>query len=271
MLKLHLLRECPPEHNFTDMKNIFDTHAHYNDGVFDADRKTLLDSLPESGICGVINCGTDIPTSEYSLRLCEEYDFFYAACGVHPEDIDKAYNGYLDDLKKLCTNPKCVAVGEIGLDYHFRDDNKEAQKKFFEEQVVLANELSLPVIVHSRDAFADTLEILKKYKPKGVMHCFSGSKESADEILKLGMYIGLGGAVTFKNARKPLEVAEYVPLDRLLSETDCPYMAPVPFRGKRNDSTLIPYSAKVIAEVKKITPEEVLEATKNNAERLFLK
>lgn len=252
------------------MNNIFDTHAHYNDKAFDADRETLLASLPGAGICALINCGTDIETSRASLALADEYSFIYAACGVHPEEVEKAYDGYLEDLKKLLSHKKCVAVGEIGLDYHYTSENKELQKKILREQIILANECSLPVIIHDREAHGDTLEIIKELRPQGVLHCFSGSRETMREVVALGMYIGLGGAVTFKNAKKPLEVAAAVPEDRLLLETDCPYMAPVPMRGKRNDSSLIPYAAKVIADVRGTTPGHILEVTERNAGRLFL-
>lgn len=251
------------------MDFIFDTHAHYNDKAFDEDRTKLLDSFTESGILGVINCGTDTESSKKSIELSEQYDFIYCAVGFHPEEVNKASGNYLAEIKELSKYKKCVAIGEVGLDYYWVKDNKEEQKRIFEEQIILANELNLPVIVHSRDAHNDTLEILKKYKPKGVLHCFSGSVAVMKEVLKLNMYIGLGGAVTFKNARVPLEVAKELPLDRLLLETDCPYMSPVPMRGKRNQSTYISYVAEKIAEVKILTKEEVLTAANNNAFKLF--
>ena len=251
------------------MDFIFDTHAHYNDKAFNEDRTNLLDSFTESGILGVINCGTDIEESKNSIALSEQYDFMYCAVGFHPEEIGKANEDYLEEIKELSKHKKCVAIGEIGLDYYWVKDNKEEQKRIFTEQVILANELNLPVIIHSRDAHNDTLEILKKYKPKGVLHCFSGSVEVMKEVLKLGMYIGLGGAVTFKNARVPLEVAKELPLERLLLETDCPYMSPVPMRGKRNQSTYISFVAEKIAEVKNLTKEEVLATANNNAFKLF--
>lgn len=251
------------------MDFIFDTHAHYNDKAFNEDRTKLLDSYTESGILGVINCGTDIEESKNSIALSKEYDFMYCAVGFHPEEIHKANENYLNEIKELSKHKKCVAIGEIGLDYYWVKDNKEEQKRIFTEQVILANELNLPVIIHSRDAHNDTLEILKKYKPKGVLHCFSGSVEVMKEVLKLGMYIGLGGAVTFKNARVPLEVAKELPLERLLLETDCPYMSPVPMRGKRNQSTYISFVAEKIAEVKNLTKEEVLATANNNAFKLF--
>ncbi len=251
------------------MENIFDSHAHYTDKAFNDDRTEMLGSLKESGICGIINCGADIESSKSSIVLAEQYDYIFAACGVHPEEVDNLPENYIDILKNLAKNKKCVAIGEIGLDYYWRQDNKEAQKKIFEEQLILANELALPVIIHDREAHEDTLNILKKHKPKGVLHCFSGSVETAKEVLKLGMYIGLGGAVTFKNAKKPVEVAEMVPLDKLLLETDCPYMAPVPMRGKRNCSTYIPYVAEKIAGIKSLDPQEILDITCKNTKTLF--
>jgi len=251
------------------MDFIFDTHAHYNDKAFNEDRTKLLDSFTESGILGVINCGTDIEESKNSIALSKEYDFMYCAVGFHPEEIHKANENYLEEIRELSCHKKCVAIGEIGLDYYWVKDNKEEQKRIFTEQVILANKLNLPIIVHSRDAHNDTLDILKKYKPKGVLHCFSGSVEVMKEVLKLGMYIGLGGAVTFKNARVPLDVAKELPLERLLLETDCPYMSPVPMRGKRNQSTYISFVAEKIAEVKNLTKEEVLATANNNAFKLF--
>ena len=249
--------------------NIFDSHAHYTDKAFNDDREIMLGSLRESGICGVINCGADIESSVSSVELANKYDYIYAACGIHPEEADKTPENYIEILKKLSRDEKCVAIGEIGLDYYWRQDTKEKQKELFENQILLAKELDLPIIVHDREAHGDTLEILKKHKPKGVLHCFSGSPETAEEILKLGMYIGLGGVLTFKNARKAVEVAEKLPLDRLLLETDCPYMAPVPFRGKRNFSGYIPYIAEKVAEIKGIDPQTVLDITSENAKTLF--
>ena len=250
-------------------RNIFDSHAHYTDKAFNDDRENMLGSLRESGICGVINCGADIESSVFSVELANKYDYIYAACGIHPEEADKIPENYIEILKNLARNEKCVAIGEIGLDYYWRQDTKEKQKELFENQILLSKELGLPIIVHDREAHGDTLEILKKHKPKGVLHCFSGSPETAEEILKLGMYIGLGGALTFKNARKAVEVAEMLPLDRLLLETDCPYMAPVPFRGKRNYSGYIPYIAEKVAEIKGIDPQTVLDITSENAKKLF--
>ncbi len=249
--------------------NIFDTHAHYTDKAFNDDRKNLLDSLKESGICGVVNCGFDIESSTSSIELSNKYDFIYAACGIHPEEVEKLPKDWLEQLKLLSQSKKCVAIGEIGLDYYWTKETKQMQIEVFEKQIVLAKELNLPIIVHDREAHGDTLDIIKKHRPKGVLHCFSGSVEMAKEIVSLGMYVGLGGALTFKNARKAVEVAEYLPLDRLLLETDCPYMAPVPMRGKRNDSTLIPFVAEKLSEIKGISPQEVLDITASNAQKCF--
>ncbi len=249
--------------------NIFDSHAHYTDKAFDTDRKNMLDSLKESGICGVINCGADLKSSALSRDLADKYDYVYFACGVHPEETENLPEDYIEQLRAIASHPKCVAIGEIGLDYYWRQDTKDLQKDAFEKQIMLAKELGLPVIVHDREAHGDTLKILKEHKSSGVLHCFSGSTETAKEILSLGMYIGLGGALTFKNARKAVEVAEMLPLDRLLLETDCPYMAPVPMRGKRNDSSLIPYIAEKMAEIKGISAQTVLDTVTQNTCRLF--
>ncbi len=251
------------------MINIFDSHAHYTDKAFNDDRENMLGSLTESGIRGVINCGADLESSEKSMALSKEYDYIYFACGIHPEEVDNLPENYIDILREMAKDKKCLAIGEIGLDYYWRQDNKELQKKIFAEQLLLAKELKLPVIIHDREAHEDTLNILKKHKPKGVLHCFSGSVETAKEVLKLGMYIGLGGAVTFKNAKKPVEVAEMLPLDRLLLETDCPYMAPVPMRGKRNNSAYIQYVAEKIGEIKGIDPQEVTDKATENVKKLF--
>ena len=251
--------------------NIFDTHAHYDDEKFNSDRNELLSSLPESGIINIINCGCDLQSCHKSIELCEKYNYFYCALGVHPSNISLEVYSELEKIKALYSFDKCVAVGEIGLEYHYDFIPKTVQLDVFEEQLKLSKELDLPVIVHDRDAHEDTMRLLKKYKPKGVVHCFSGSVEMAKEVVKLDMYIGLGGAVTFKNARKPLGVAEFVPLERLLLETDCPYMTPVPYRGQRNSSDLIAYTAEKIAEVRKIDTQQLIDITAQNAKKLFKK
>ena len=201
-------------------KNIFDSHAHYDDEQFDLDRNELLVSFENNGVSGVVCCGVNIETSKFAVELSHKYDFVYSAVGFHPLDNNKYRNGDLEIIKELAKDEKCVAIGEIGLDYHYEKESSENQLILLEKQIQLANELDLPIIFHDRESHEDTLNILKKYKPKGVLHCFSGSVEMAKEILKLGMYIGLGGAVTFKNAVKPCEVAKFVPSDRLLIETD---------------------------------------------------
>ena len=249
--------------------NIFDTHAHYDDSRFDEDRDALLSSLSEKGVSHIINCGCDLKSSLTTLALAEKYDFIYAALGVHAHEAEEATEDDLQKIAELYKNERVVAVGEIGLDYHYDFSPREKQIEIFERQIKLANELDLPVIVHDREAHEDTMNLLKKYKPKGVVHCFSGSAESAKEIVKLGMYIGIGGAVTFKNAKKPVEVVEYLPLDRLLLETDAPYMTPVPFRGTRCDSAHIEYTAEKIAEIKGIDVQELIDICNENAKRLF--
>lgn len=249
--------------------HIFDTHAHYDDLKFNEDRDKLLANLPENGVEYVINCGCDLKSCNKSIDICKKFDYFYCALGIHPSEITEDSEAEFEQIKKLCSYEKCVAVGEIGLDYHYDFVPKDRQLVFFEKQLQFAVEADLPVIVHDREAHEDTLNLLKKYRPKGVLHCFSGSVEMAKEIIKLGMYIGLGGAVTFKNARKPLEVAEYLPEDRLLLETDCPYMAPVPNRGKRCTSDMIALTAEKIAEVRKTDTQQLVDKTKENAFSLF--
>ena len=251
------------------ISGIFDTHAHYDDERFNEDREALLTLLPQKGVCGVINCGTTVPTSRFSVKLAEQHDYIYAAVGIHPEEANGIIDADFDALLPLYQHPKVVAVGEIGLDYYWDSVPKDTQLEVFARQLDLANQLHLPVIIHDREAHEDTLRLLKEFRPRGVMHCFSGSAESAKEILKLGMYIGLGGAATFKNARKPLEVAAMCPADRLLLETDCPYMAPVPHRGKRNDSSLIVHVAERLAEVRGEEAQGLVDRCRENGERLF--
>ncbi len=253
------------------LSGIFDTHAHYDDEQFSKDREESLSFIKENGVSAVINCGCDYKSSLTSVELSEKYDFIYAAVGIHPEAIEEVTDSEIEKIKELYKKEKVVAVGEIGLDYHYDGFDKNKQLEIFEKQVILANELDLPVIVHDRDAHNDTLVLLKKYRPKGVLHCFSGSIEMAKEILKLGMYIGLGGAVTFKNAKKAVEVAKILPEDRLLLETDCPYMAPVPFRGKRCDSSMIRNTAQVLAEIRETNSQTLIDKCRQNAIELFIK
>lgn len=249
---------------------IFDSHAHYDDTAFAEDRDALLAAFPESGVVGVVNAASDLESTHRSLALAEQYPFLYAAVGIHPEAADTFSPAVLPTLESLAAHPRAVAIGEIGLDYHWEENpSRECQKACFEAHLTLANRLSLPVIVHDRDAHEDTLTMLKQYRPSGVLHCFSGSVEMMREAVALGMYIGLGGAVTFKNARRPLEVAAAVPLDRLLLETDAPYMAPVPCRGHRCDSRMIAHTAAVIAAVRGVAVDDLLHHTAENARRLF--
>lgn len=252
------------------MDNIFDTHAHYDDEAFDADRDALLAALPEKGVRFVIDCGCSERSCREAIRLAELYPYVYAACGIHPEDCEGfgALNSLRQRMMPFWQHPKCVAVGEIGLDYHY-DIDKPMQIAFFEAQLQISLELDKPVIIHDREAHADTMALLHKYKPKGVLHCFSGSAETAKEAVALGLYLGFGGAVTFKNARKPLEAAAAIPTDRLLLETDCPYMAPVPFRGKRCDSTMIPFVAERLSDVLNLPAQEILNLSCRNAQLLF--
>lgn len=253
------------------MNNIFDTHAHYNDSAFDKDRKEILDSLKDQGVSLIVNQGADLVSSVKSLELANDYEYIYAAMGYHPEAAGDERKGDLDVIAELLEKEeKAVAIGEIGLDYHYEDGApRETQIDLFERQLAMSKDLDLPVVVHDRDAHMDILELLRKYKPKGVVHCFSGSVEMAEEILKLGMYIGLGGAVTFKNAKKPVAVADAVPINRIVLETDCPYMAPVPYRGKRNYSVYIPAVAQVIGGIKGIDAQEILDITLENGKKLF--
>lgn len=251
------------------MNNIFDTHAHYDDDRFADCLDAVLSENAQNGVVGIINCAVDYASAERLRALAEQYDFCHFAAGVHPENIP-SHSVDTEPLYPLLQHKKAVAVGEIGLDYHWEDcAPKEVQREWFCAQLQVANELDLPAIIHDRDAHADTLEILRQYRPKGVLHCFSGSAEMAREITDLGLYIGLGGVVTFKNARKALEVAAAVPMDRLLLETDAPYMAPEPFRGKTNLSHYIAYVAKAIGEARGIEAQAVLDACRENARRLF--
>ena len=249
-------------------RKIFDAHAHYDDAWFDEDRDELLKALPDEGVCGVVCNAVDLKSAEVLKGYSEKYPYIWFTAGFHPENLEDMPEDYLDGIKEYLKNEKCVAIGEIGLDYHW-DIPRDLQKRVFEEQLRLAAELDVPVVIHDREAHGDTMELIRRYRPKGLMHCFSGSVELMREVIKLGMSIRLGGVVTFKNARHSVECAAEVPLDRLLLETDAPYMAPVPFRGKRNDSRKIIYAAEKIAEIRGMTADEILYITADNARRLY--
>ena len=251
---------------------IFDTHAHYDDEAFDEDRDILLPQLHQQGISLINDIGCDIPSSQKAISIAQQYPFVYAVVGAWPGNTGDMTEEDLETYGKLAQHPKVVAIGEIGLDYYWEEPDHETQKKWFHRQLNLARELKLPVIIHSRDAAKDTLDIMKEEHSGeigGVIHCFSYGKEMAAEYLKMGFYLGIGGVLTFKNAKKLLEVAEMAPLDRLVLETDCPYLAPVPNRGKRNSSLNLPYVAEKLAEIKKCTPEEIVRAAEENARRLY--
>ncbi len=252
------------------MVKVTDTHAHYDDEAFDSDRYKLLDRLFETSVNKIVSVGCAYDRWEPTLRLTERYPRLYAALGVHPEDIYSMPSDYLEQLERLSKEPKVVAIGEIGLDYHYENYDREKQIAAFREQLILADRLSMPVIIHSRDATEDTLNILRELRPKkAVMHCFSGSAETAREILSLGLHISFTGVLTFKNARKALESCAEVPLDRLMLETDCPYMSPVPHRGERCDSSMVHFTAAKAAEIKGIDADELINICNKNADNFF--
>lgn len=250
--------------------NIFDTHAHYTDHAFDEDRDALLRSLPSKGVQYIMLAGCSTEDSAACAALAKQYDYLYAAAGVHPECVDRLPEDWLSQIRHIAeTEEKVRAIGEIGLDYHYDGYDAQKQKAVFIAQLELARELDMPVILHVRDAIGDAMEILREYRPKGVMHCYSGSAETAKEILALGLYISFTGVLTFKNARKALEVLEILPPERFLLETDCPYMAPVPFRGKRCDSSMIAHTAEKAAEVMGMEVQELIDVCCENGMRLF--
>jgi len=255
------------------MTNIFDTHAHYTDRRFAQDQARVLRDLPGHGVNLILTCGSDMRDSAAALALAREYPHVYAACGVHPHEANQVSgirNQELGELRKLLQDDRCVALGEIGLDYHYDFSPREVQKDVFRFQLQLAMELDMPVIIHDREAHKDTLHILRELKGlRGVIHCFSGSLEFAREILALGLYIGFGGAVTFRNAKRPLAVAAEIPLNRLLLETDAPYMAPEPFRGSRCESPHIAQIAEKIAEAREMKAQELIDICCENGRRLF--
>ena len=249
---------------------LFDTHAHMDDTSFDPDRRELLESLPGQGISLLMNPGCSHKSSLNAIALAEQYGYIYAAVGSHPDVADEVDDGLIAKYRELCKHPRVKAIGEIGLDYHYEDIPREIQKQAFRMQMALAAELDLPVIVHEREAHEDGLKIVDEFPTvRGVFHCYSGSLEMARELVKRGWYIGFTGVLTFKNARKAIEVASAIPLDRIVIETDCPYMAPVPFRGKRNDPGKAFYMAEKLAQLRGLSTEDAARITLENGKRLY--
>lgn len=248
---------------------IFETHAHYLKEDFGEDLIPLLERMPSLGVEKIVAVGYDLRSSAEEIELAHRFPYVFAAAGVHPENCYELPEDWLAQLEAMLADEKVCALGEIGLDYHYDNTDKVVQAEVFERQLELAHKLDMPVIIHSRDACKDTMNILKKHRPRGVLHCFSGSAETAAEVVKLGMYIGFTGVLTFKNAKKAVAACEAVPLDRLLLETDCPYMAPVPHRGERCDSSMIQFTAAKMAEIKGVSAEEMIDIARQNAERLF--
>ena len=254
------------------MTPIFDTHAHYDDEAFDEDRDALLAELPENGIARVVNVGASLASCGRTIELMNRYDYIYGAIGVHPSETAELNDEAFEWLRQQCQPEKCVAVGEIGLDYYWDEPDRELQKEWFRRQLNLARELAKPVIIHSRDAAKDTVDLMTEEHAEeigGVIHCYSYTKETAEVFLKMGFYFGIGGVLTFKNAKKLKEAVAYIPLDRIVLETDCPYLAPEPNRGKRNSSLNIPYVVKALAEIKGVEEEAVRKAAWENAHKLY--
>ena len=254
------------------MTEIFDTHAHYDDEAFDGDREELLESLPRNGITKVVNVGASLASCRRTIELMERYGFIYGAVGIHPNETAGLTEEDLAWLEQQCLLDKCVAVGEIGLDYYWDEPERDVQKVWFVRQLDMARKLELPVIIHSRDAARDTADLMTAEKAGeigGVIHCYSYTKETARTFLDMGFFIGIGGVLTFNNARKLKEAVEYIPMDRIVLETDCPYLAPVPYRGKRNSSLYLPYVVQAMAQAKGIPEEEVMEAAWENGMRLY--
>lgn len=253
---------------------IIDTHAHYDDKAFEEDRAEVLESMAGEGIGRIVNIGSSLGACKRTIQLMEQYDFIYGALGIHPTDSGELTESDIEWLKEQSALEKCVAVGEIGLDYYWDEPDREIQKKWFVRQLELAKEVKLPVVIHSRDAAQDTVDIMKAEQAQeigGVVHCYSYSRELAKTFLDMGFYFGIGGVVTFNNGRKLKEVVEYLPMDRIVLETDSPYLAPVPFRGKRNDSRKLSYVVEQIANIKGISLEEVQQTTTQNAYNLYPK
>ena len=251
---------------------IFDTHAHYDDEAFDEDRDSLLKSLPENGIESAVNVSSNIASVQATLALIKKYPFLYGAVGIHPNETGELDESRFQWLEQMTQMPKVVAEGEIGLDYYWDEPEREIQKEWFVRQLNMARKVKLPVIIHSRDAAKDTLDIMKGEKSweiGGVIHCFSYGKEIAKEYLDMGFFLGIGGVLTFQNGKKLKEVAEYAPLEQIVLETDCPYLSPVPNRGRRNSSLNLPYVVKALADIRHISEQEVIDITDQNAKRLY--
>ena len=250
----------------------FESHAHYDDERFDDDRDELLASFPAEGIETVVNSSSDIASSRASIVLAEKYPFFYASVGVHPHEVSKMREEDIDTLRELSKHPKVVAIGEIGLDFYYDLSPRDDQRYWFKRQLALAEELDMPVIIHSRDASQECFDIISASNVrKGVIHCYSGSAPMAQDYADMGFYIGIGGSLTFKNNKKTVEVVEKLPLEKILIETDSPYLAPVPYRGRRNDSRLLKYVVEKISEIKNVPEIDICNITKNNAIELFIK
>ena len=248
----------------------FDSHAHLDDPRFEQDFAEILARMRENGVTGMMNIGCDLPSSERSVELAGRFDWVWAAVGSHPDDADHVDTARIERYRALCKHPRVKAVGEIGLDYHYEDVPRDVQRQAFRMQMQLAREVDLPVVVHEREAHGDAMELLDDFPDvTGVFHCYSGSAEMARELVRRGWYVGFTGVVTFKNARRAVETVEALPLDRILIETDCPYMAPEPYRGRRNDPSFVPLVAARIAGIKGISPEEAGRITRENAARLF--
>lgn len=251
---------------------IIDTHAHYDDEAFDEDRDSLLSSFPSRGIEMVVNIGASIQTTKNTLEMMKQYPFVYGTAGVHPSETGELEEPLMEWLREVATQPKMVAIGEIGLDYYWDEPGREVQKRWFIRQLGLAREMGLPVVIHSREAAKDTLDIMKEQKAGdmgGVIHCFSYGVEQAREYLDMGFYLGIGGVITFKNAKKLKEVVEYMPMERMVLETDCPYLSPEPFRGKRNSSLNLTCVVRAVSEIKGISQEEVQSITRDNARAMY--
>ena len=249
---------------------LFDTHAHMNDPAFDEDRESVFLSLKDKGVGNVMNVGCCLASSKDCIALAEKYPFVYASVGTHPDSADEVNEEVLEAYRQMAKHPKVLAIGEIGLDYYYETIPREIQIKAFRMQMELARELNMPVIIHERNAHDDGMRVVKEFKDvTGVFHCYSGSAEMARQLVDLGWYIGFTGVLTFKNARKAVETAQRIPLERIVLETDCPFMAPEPFRGKRNDPGYVPYMAQKLAEIRGIDLEEVIAATTQNAKKLY--